>query len=120
MGADIRKFGAQFEALQKSPVQTKSKQMAEMGQGYKAMVERLDVLKVQVQGDELESMTRDREYIALLEKEKDEQAMRMEELVRRNQRLQNKLANCERKLRHTQNTLNRVGQRQQQQLHRVF
>jgi len=118
--ADIRKYGAQFEALQKSPVQAKSTAMAEMVQGYKAMMEQLDVLKVQVQGDELESMTRDREYIALLEKERDEHAMRMEEYVRRNQKLQNKLAISERKLRQTQNTLNRVGQRQQQQLHRVF
>jgi len=125
--ADIRKYGAQFEALQKSqtklavaPSPAKCKAMAEMVQGYKGMVEQLDVLKVQVQGDELESMTRDREYIAMLEKERDGHANQMDEYMKRNGKLQAKLADRERKLRQTQNTLNRVGQRQQQQLHRVF
>jgi len=112
----IRKYGAQLEALQKSqtdlaPSLAKSKRMTDMVTGYKSMVEQLDVLKVQCQGDELERMTRDREYIALLEKEKDGYSSRLSEYNRRNQKLQMKL-------RQTQNMLNRANQHQRPQ--RVF
>merc|ERR1712087_1007036 len=89
--------------------------LGELVKGYKGMVEQLDVVKVQCQGDELERMTRDREYIALLEKERNGHSSRLDEYVKRNQRLQTKLADRERKLRHTQNTLNRLNQQQHQQ-----
>jgi len=112
----IRKYGAQLESLQKSqsdlaPSLAKSKRMTDMVKGYKVMVEQLDVLKVQCQGDELERMTRDREYIALLEKERDGHASRVKEYNRRNQKLQMKL-------RQTQNMLSRAHQQQRPQ--RVF
>merc|ERR1719471_1236655 len=77
---------------------------------YRALYESLDILKTESQGKELELMTRNKEYIALLEKEKFVQSSHLEEYVKKNQTLQLDLTDREMKLRQTQNELNHTKQ----------
>jgi len=80
-------------------------------QSYREIYEALDMMKTESQGKELEVMTKDKEYIDLLEKEKFVQSSHLEEYVKKNQTLQLDLTDREMKLRQAQNELNHFKQR---------
>merc|ERR1712141_946557 len=61
--------------------------------------------------ESLDVLTKDREYIDLLEKEKFTQSSHLEEYVKKNQTLQLDLTDREMKLRQAQNELNHLKQR---------
>eukprot|EP01083_Nonionella_stella_P284323 967894_1 len=78
---------------------------------YHKLYEALDVMKTESQGKELDLITKDKEYILLLEKEKLFSSSHLEEYVKKNQTLQNDLTDREMKLRQTQNEVAFVKQK---------
>jgi len=129
--AEVKRAGELYEALKKRQMEMvdrdKDKDKDKKGDegdaavlyrdivrgedSYRALYESLDILKTESQGKELELMTRNKEYIALLEKEKFVQSSHLEEYVKKNQTLQLDLTDREMKLRQTQNELNHAKQR---------
>merc|ERR1719447_1795334 len=78
---------------------------------YNGIYQSLDAMKNESETKELEVMTKDKEYIDLLEKEKFVQSSHLEEYVKKNQTLQLDLTDREMKLRQAQNELNHFKQR---------
>eukprot|EP01084_Bolivina_argentea_P166889 289716_1 len=78
---------------------------------YNILYDALDVIKTESQGKEFELMTKDKEYILLLEKEKFIQSSHLEEYVKKNQTLQLDLTDREMKLRQSQNQVNFIKQK---------
>merc|ERR1719447_827222 len=78
---------------------------------YNGIYQSLDAMKNESETKELEVMTKNKEYIALLEKEKFVQSSHLEEYVKENQKLQLDLRDREMKLRQTQSKFNRIKQR---------
>jgi len=121
--AEVKRAGELYEALKKRQLEMveKDKKAGDAAalyddivrgeDSYRALYESLDILKTESQGKELELMTRNKEYIALLEKEKFVQSSHLEEYVKKNQTLQLDLTDREMKLRQTQNELNHTKQR---------
>merc|ERR1719203_2213329 len=125
----VKKYGEQFKELRRTQtelttrigvedVDTLKLRMSDLTRDIKAaersyndVYESLDMMKTESQGKELEVLTKDREYIDLLEKEKFTQSSHLEEYVKKNQTLQLDLTDREMKLRQAQNELNHLKQR---------
>lgn len=120
----IKKYGNQFETLKKRQFElTKTisqnytnksvkngmnliyRDIVQTEASYHSLFECLDVMKTESEGKELELITKDKQYIALLEKEKLFQSSYMEDYVKKIQTLQTELTDREMKLRQTQNKL---------------
>lgn len=133
--ASIKNYGHQFENVKKRQFNlTKTigrdnyksiknnindiyRDIVQTEESYHLLYECLDVMKTESEGKELELMTKDKHYIALLEKEKLIQSSYMEDYVKKNQKLQSKLTDSEMKLRQTQNRLNMMQQQSNYQQH---
>merc|ERR1719361_1783089 len=125
----VKKYGEQFKELRRTQTELTTKigvedaetlrlRMTDLTRDIKAaersyndVYESLDMMKTESQGKELEVLTKDREYIDLLEKEKFTQSSHLEEYVKKNQTLQLDLTDREMKLRQAQNELNHLKQR---------
>jgi len=120
----IGQYGAQFEALKAKQMQLMEAYQRKdglMGEIYND-IERveasygriygsLDALANASQEKEVTLMSKNREYITLLEQEKTVSASHLEEYVKENQKLHSELADREMKLRQTQNKFYRANQR---------
>jgi len=127
----IGEYGAQFEALKAKQrrlmdieaYQRKDNLMAEIysdieavAQSYGRIYESLDVMAAASQEKEVRVMSKNREYISLLEGEKTVSASHLEEYVKENQKLHSELADREMKLRQTQNKFYRCNQQIQKMM----
>jgi len=123
----IGHYGAQFEALKAKQMQLMDAYQRKDGlmgeiyadierveQTYGRIYSSLDQMAAESADKELTLMTKNREYIALLEQEKTVSASHLEEYVKENQKLHSEIADREMKLRQTQNKFYRANQRCQQ------
>jgi len=103
---EIAQYGELFQILQK-----KSKRNAlhddimKVEQSYRALLECLDEMRTESEGKELQMMTRDKEYIAMLEDDKLVKESYMEDYVKKNQTLQTQFQDRDMRLRQAQNKL---------------
>lgn len=125
----IGEYGAQFEALKGKQMrlmeayQRKDGLMGEIyadiegaAQSYGRIYDSLDVMAAASQEKEVRVMSKNREYISLLEGEKTVSASHLEEYVKENQKLHSELADREMKLRQTQNKFYRCNQQVQRMM----
>jgi len=125
----IGAYGAQFEELKGKQMrlmeayQRKDGLMGEIyadiecaAASYGRIYGSLDVMAVASQEKEVRVMSKNREYISLLEGEKGVSASHLEEYVKENQKLHSELADREMKLRQTQNKFYRCNQQVQRMM----